>query len=108
LLELANDSIFLLRIVLCSKYLDNFSDICPAEETDNDIPVNTDVLKLFDSENEMEQSFSGFEKEQCKCDFLELTEMNGLFLNVQLHVAFVTKKHGIPVSYIYILSVLPV
>ena len=42
-----------------------FSDISPAEETDNDIPVNTDVLKLFDSENEMEQSFSGFEKEQC-------------------------------------------
>ena len=41
------------------------SDISPAEETDNDIPVNTDVLKLFDSENEMEQSFSGFEKDQC-------------------------------------------
>jgi hypothetical protein len=41
-------------------------DISPAEETDNDIPVNTDVLKLFDSENEMEQSFSGFEKDQCE------------------------------------------
>ena len=45
--------------------MEKFSDFSSAEETDNDIPVNTDVLKLFDSENEMEQSFSGFEKDQC-------------------------------------------
>jgi hypothetical protein len=45
--------------------MENFSDISSAEETDNDNPVNTDVFKLFDYENEMEQSFSGFEKEQC-------------------------------------------
>jgi hypothetical protein len=45
--------------------MEKFSDISSAEETDNDNPVNTDVFKLFDYENEMEQSFSGFEKEQC-------------------------------------------
>ena len=45
--------------------MEKFSDISPAEETDNGIPVNTDVLKLFDYATEMEQSFSDFEKEQC-------------------------------------------
>jgi hypothetical protein len=45
--------------------VEKFSDFSSAEETDTDIPVNTDVLKLFDSENEMEESFLGFEKDQC-------------------------------------------
>jgi hypothetical protein len=39
--------------------VEKFSDFSSAEETDTDIPVNTDVLKLFDSENEMEESFLG-------------------------------------------------
>ena len=42
-----------------------FSDISSADESevDNDSNARTDILKLFDSETEMDQSFSGFEKE---------------------------------------------
>ena len=46
--------------------MEKYSDISDVDHNSDDNNMDNEVLKLFDSENEIEASFSGFENEKVK------------------------------------------